>query len=262
MQLSNIEKHINEQVKSDVKENALDCLYAEYHENGRIKIEGQFEECNTTKECAQSKTQHYYSDELKTGLGKKHGLWLEYYENGIVKSKRNYHCGLQHGNSLLYRQDKKLLSSHYHVFGKEISVHKFHKAGSLELSKAHFYSFSEGFAHKLKMTLHWEFYKDGSLKIQRETQFLGNDKERQAFKEYYINGVLKTETRFLNQKRDGVHREYHKNSNPKYKGVFKDGKPINQHYYHNLNGQRTSTEYWYNGKLLGIEKNNDVFTSQ
>lgn len=237
----------------------MDTSYVEYHKNGCIKIEGQFKKCDQKKRIRirsnPGEVQNCIKDTLKSDSNKRHGLWIERYENGAIKSKCYYESGFKNGNSLFYERDGSLLSSHYHVFDKEISMHKFHKGGGLELSKVHFYNFSEGSSHKLKMTLLWEFYNDGILKIQRETQFLGDNIQKQSFKEYYINGVLKTETRFLNQKRDGVHREYHKNSNPKYEGAFKDGKPINQHYCFNLNGQKISTEYWYNGKLLGIEKN-------
>lgn len=242
-----------------MKDNTLGSLYVEYHENGRIKIEGQFKECDTIKHATQdhdtaSKAQNY-NDTLKINQGKRHGLWLEHYENGVVKSKCHYECGLRNGNSLLYDRNRNLISSHYHVFGKEISMHKFLSDGRLELSKAHFYNFNEDPTHKLKMTLLWEFHKDGALKIQRETKLLEDNLQRQSFKEYYANGILKTETEFLNGNRDGVHREYYKNSNPKYEGAFKEDKPINQHNYYNQNGHKTSTEYWYNGKLLGIEKN-------
>lgn len=261
MQLKYVEKYIDGQIKieSYLKDNTLDSLYVEYHKNGRIKIEGQFKEYNTTKEAVQAQSTeskaHFYNDTLNINPGKRHGLWSEHYENGVVKSKCNYNYGLQHGNSLFYDRNRKLISSHYYVADKEISMHKFGSDGKLELSKAHFYNFNKGSTQKLKMTLLWEFHKDGALKIQREIKLLEDNRQRQFFKEYYANGILKTETEFFNGNKDGIHKEYHKNSNPKYEGVFKEGKAINKHHYYNLNGQKTSTEYWHNGKLLGIEKN-------
>jgi antitoxin component YwqK of YwqJK toxin-antitoxin module len=261
MQLKYVEKYPDGQIKieSYIKDNSLDSIYIEYHSNGRIKIEGQFKNCDTKNMSAQGhnkegQTPLYYKDELKISPGKRHGLWIEYYENAVIRSKIYYNVGLRHGNSLFYDRNGKLKSSHYHIADKEISMHKFRSDGGLELSKAYFYNFNKGPNRKLKMTLLWEFHTDGALKIQRETQLSEDNVQRESLKEYYADGILKTETEFLNGNRDGIHREYHKNSNPKYEGTFKEGKAVNKHHHYNLKGQKTSTEYWYNGKLLGVEK--------
>ena len=58
--------------------------YKEYHDNGTLSIEGQFDE-----------------NKLR------HGLWTSYYENGIKWSEMYYIHGKKHGHSLAFYPNGK-----------------------------------------------------------------------------------------------------------------------------------------------------------
>lgn len=83
--------------------------YTEYYKNGQVKTTGEFKNC----EYETNQTKIYVSgcgvgNNSTIRKGKKHGEWKDYFENGILKRKYNYHCGLKQGNFFNYLKDGKL----------------------------------------------------------------------------------------------------------------------------------------------------------
>lgn len=251
-----VEKYENGKIKLKgfVIDSVLIGNYLEYFETGTLKTQGEFKNCeyetNHTKiyvaECS-------VGNNLNISQGKKHGEWKEYYENGILKSKYNYFCGLRQGNFFHYRENGTLYWIDFYTADKEMGTQEFYENGLLSLTSSYSYEYSEHDGHDLKTTVETEYYEDGSLKIQRKIQELKDEVEKENFKEYYSNGFLKTETEINNLDKDGIHREFYENGNTKYEGVFKNGEPIDKHYYYNYEGKVTKIETWKDGIKINTE---------
>ncbi|MEK6152522.1 hypothetical protein WIW50_04655 [Flavobacteriaceae bacterium 3-367] len=241
-------------VKGFVVDSILTGNYMEYYKNGQIKSQGELKNC----EYETNHTKIYMAscgvgNNLNIRKGKKHGLWTDYYENGVLKSNYNYYCGLRQGNFFYYYESGNLESIDFYSADKQMGTQEFHKNGVLSLTATYSYEYSEHDGHDLKSTMESEYYEDGSLRIQRTVQELKDDVEKERFKEYYPNGFLKTETEMVDLDKNGIHREFYENGNTKYEGIFKDDKPIDKQYYYNTKGEITKIEIWKNGKIADTE---------
>lgn len=251
-----VEKYDNGQTKIHgfLIDSVLIGKYAEYYKNGQIKTTGELNNClyetNYMKIIAGGCG---VGNNSKIKKGNKHGEWKDYYENGILKSKYNYHCGLRQGNFFYYHENGNVDFIDFYTADKEMGTQEFYENGLLEKISTYSYEYSEHDGHDLKRTLETEYYEDGSLKSQRVTQELKDDIEKENFKEYYQNGFLKTESEIIDLDRNGIYREFYENGNVKYEGIFKNDEPINKQYYFNKKGEITKIETWKEGKIIETE---------
>jgi len=241
-------------VKGSIVDNTLIGDYVEYYKNGEIKTYGEFKDC----QYETNHTKIYIAgcgvgNNLDTQKGKKHGEWKDYYENGTLKSKYNYFCGLRQGNYFYYRENGKLDWIDFYTADKEMGTQEFYENGLLSKNSTYSYQYSKHDGHDLKATVETEYYEDGSVKIQRTIKELRDDIEKESFKEYYPNGFLKTESEIVDLDKNGVYREFYENGNTKYEGIFKDDKPIDKQYYYNPNGEVVKIETWKKGIIVNTE---------
>ncbi|CAL2060597.1 hypothetical protein [Tenacibaculum sp. 190524A05c] len=251
-----VAKYNNGQIKirGILVDSVLIGKYTEYYKNGQIKTTGEYKNC-------EYETNHIKIYVAGCGVGnnspirkgKKHGEWKDYYENGILKSKYNYHCGLKQGNFFNYQSDGKLYWIEFYSANIEMGTQDFYENGVLEKISTYSYEYSEQDEQNLKRTVETEYYEDGSLKIQRVIQEFKDDIEKESFKEYYLNGFLKTESTIINLDKNGIYREFYENGNTKYEGFFKDDIPIDKQYFYNSNGEVTKVETWKDGKIIETE---------
>lgn len=245
----------NIKLKGFLIDSVLTGKYAEFYENGQIKTEGEFKNC----EYETNHTKIYVAgcgvgNNSTIRKGKKHGEWKDYYEDGILESKYNYFCGLRQGNFFNYHKSGKIYWIDFYTADKEMGTQEFYENGLLEKNSTYSYDYSEHDGHDLKKTVETEYYEDGSLKIQRVIQELKDDIEEEDFKEYFQNGFLKTESIIIDLDKNGIFREFYENGNTKYEGIFKDDEPINKQYYFNENGEVTKIETWKDGKIVNTER--------
>ncbi|WP_299221747.1 hypothetical protein [uncultured Aquimarina sp.] len=241
-------------IKGFIVDNTLIGDYIEYYKNGEIKTQGEFKDC----QYETNHTKIYIAgcgvgNNLDIRKGKKHGEWKDYYENGTLKSKCNYFCGLRQGNYFYYRENGKLDWIDFYTADKEMGTQEFYENGLLSKNSTYSYLYSKHDGHDLKATVETEYYEDGSVKIQRTIKELQGDIEKESFKEYYPNGFLKTESEIIDLDKNGVYREFYENGNTKYEGIFKDDKPIDKQYYYNLKGEVVKIETWKKGIIVNTE---------
>ncbi|SNR14721.1 toxin-antitoxin system YwqK family antitoxin [Tenacibaculum jejuense] len=251
-----VEKYENGQIKIQgfLIDSVLTGRYTEYYKNEQIKTTGEFKNC----EYETNHTKIYIAgcgvgNNSTIRKGKKHGEWKVYSENGILKSKSNYVCGLRQGIFFYYGENGKLSWIDFYHADKEIETQEFFENGLLEKITTYSYEYSVHDKRDLKRTIETEYYKDGSLKIQRVIQELKDDIEKESFKEYYPNGFLKTESEIIDLDKNGIYREFYENGNTKFEGIFKDDKPIGKQYFFNSKGEIIKIETWKDGKIIKTE---------
>ena len=251
-----VETYDNGQIKVEgfLIDSVLIGKYTEYYKNGQIKTTGELSNClyetNYVKIYAGGCG---VGNSSKIKRGNKHGEWKDYYENGVLESKYNYHCGFKQGNFFNYTKNGKLYWIDFYHADKQMNTQEFYENGLLEKISTYSYEYSEHEENHLKKTVETEYYENGSLKIQRTIQELEDDIEKESLKEYYQNGFLKTESEIINYDKNGVYREFYENGNTKYEGIFKDDEPIDKQYYFNEKGEVTKIETWKEGKLIETE---------
>ena len=241
-------------LKGFLIDSILTGKYVEFYENGQIKTKGEFKNCEY-----ETNYKKIYVAGCGVGnnstirKGKKHGEWKDYYENGILEYKYSYYCGLRQGNFFNYKKNGKLYWIDFYTADKLMATRIFYENGVLKKASTFSYEYSKHDEHDLMKTVESEYYKDGSLKIQRVIEELKNDVEKEEFKEYYKNGFLKTESIIIDLDKNGIFREFYENGNIKYEGIFKDDKPIDKQYYYNLKGEITKIETWKDGERINTE---------
>jgi len=252
-----VKKYDNGEVKFKgfVIDSTLTGKYVEYYQNGQIKREGEFKDCEyETNHTKIYKAICGVGNNKTVTEGKRHGLWKTYYENGTIKSKSNFYCGLFQGNFFYYHENGKLDFIDFYTADKQMGTQEFYENGLLSKNSTFTYEYSEHDGHDLKKTIETEYYEDGSIKVQRIIEELKDDIEKEEFREYYQNGFLKTESIIIDLDKNGIFREFHENGNTKYEGIFKDDEPIDKQYYYNKNGEVTKIETWKDGKIVNTER--------
>lgn len=238
-------------IESFIKNNTLDSIYKEYYENGNLKTEGFYKNCEykTNRKgifvstCGVGKIDTIQS-------GKKQGTWKNFYQNGVLSDKSNYHCDIMQGNFFSYNKDGKLESTEFYNEGKLMYSQEFNENGIVIENSNHKYEF--GKPENFEKTQTFQFYDNGDLKSENILE--GNsEKETEVYKEYYPNGFLKIEKNTINGYKNGIYREYFENGNVKYEGLFKNHIPIKKQYFYNEDGLQLKVEIWKNGKIIKME---------
>lgn len=254
-----VEKYPNGNLKVEgfLVGKTLDSVYKEYYENGNIKTEGFYKNC-------EYKTNHIsiYSSLQTCGrinikdsinIGKYHGTWKNYYENGILKSVFNYHCSFLQGNNYTYYENGNLESIEFYNGGNLLTSIEYYENGFVAKNSLYTYIHNKKESRNLKTTRELEYYENGNLKIQREIIEKEKNVEIETVKEYYPNGFLKSKTELIDLEKNGIYREYYENGNVKYEGEFKNDKPIEKHYFYREDGRIDKIETWKKNKLIPLK---------
>lgn len=254
-----VEKYPNGNLKVEgfLVDKTLDSIYKEYYENGNIKTEGFYKNCkyktNKVSIFTFLQTCGRINNKDTINIGKNHGTWKNYYENGKLKSVFNYHCNILQGNNYTYYENGNIESIEFYNEGKLLTSIEYNKNGFMTKNSLYTYIHNIKESRNLKTTRELEYYEDGKLKIKREIIEKEKDVEIEYINEYYPNGFLKSETELLDFDKNGIYREYYENGNIKYEGKFQKDKPIEKQYYYHENGKQNKIEYWKKDKLIKTE---------
>ncbi|WP_298393185.1 hypothetical protein [Flavobacterium sp.] len=254
-----VEKYSNGNLKVEgfLVGKTLDSIYKEYYENGKIKTEGFYKNCeyktNYISIYTSLQTCGRINNNDSINNGKYHGTWKNYYDNEILKSVFNYHCGFLQGNNYTYYENGNIESIEFYNGGNLLTSIEYYENGFVAKNSFYTYIHNKKESRNLKTTRELEYYENGNLKIQREIIEKEKDVEIETVKEYYQNGFLKSETELIDLDKNGIYREYYENGNVKYQGKFQNDKPIEKQYHYHENGKRHKIEYWKKGKLINTE---------
>lgn len=215
-----------------------------------------------------TESMHYNTSGEVISMGKysdddvKNGFWIEYYENGYIRSKGNYidgkkdgyweyyyHDGnleqkgsykndLPHGLWIMYCNNGKILKEGNYLNGKEDGVFKEYNCdGDI-----------------IKMLTYEEGYKSGQffLKIQTyiETGTYKDDLKYGKWQTFYDENVLRSVTSYENDLENGKYSMYYYNGNLMISGNYVNGRKDGLWSFYDENGLRYLTiEYKSNKEI-------------
>ncbi|MNX34802.1 MORN repeat variant [compost metagenome] len=246
-----ITKYENGKTKTEsfINKNTLDSIYKEYYQNGNLKTEGFYKDCEykTNRKGIYIAGCGVGKEKDTIQVGKKHGIWKNYYENGTLSYTANYHCNIMQGNNFSYNKDGKLETIEFYNEGKLMYAQEFNENGIVVETSD--YKYEVGKNENFKKVHIFQFYDNGDLKSENTLEE-SNKKDIETYKEYFYNGFLKIEKNTINNEKVGVYREYFENGNIKYEGIFDKNIPVKKQYFYNEDGSVSKIETWKNGKLL------------
>lgn len=162
----------------------IDGPYKAYHENGKLKVEGQYKN------------------------KKRVGEWKSYYESGELyaiysynKGNRNKESKSFYKNGALKRETKKVNNTYV--------TKEFFENGNLLLERI------------LPNGYYKEYYSSGILKV--ESNYL-NYELSGIWKRFYNSGELEWEVMYKEGYKEGFYKQFYKNGNIKLKGINKKNK--------------------------------------
>jgi uncharacterized protein len=221
--------------------NGLLCgNYITYNNDGAI-IEKKTYRCNVSKNKSwlDGKYEEYQGKTLITkGLYKdslKEGKWLQYHNNGVLKSEQNYKKGLLFGEQKFYNNN-----------------------GALNYKSNQIETIENGKKISVKHGKFVSYHQNGKL---REEGVYEMDKKSGLWHEYNQNGDLYRETFYKNGKVHGINNSYTNTGKPEtkseyYEEIEIDGKKI-KNVFHGIreryrdNGKIDSREKYIYGKKEG-----------
>ncbi|GEM_PF-2483824 len=195
-------------------------LYTTWYENGKIKITGNYSNGNG-----------------KYSSGKKIGKWLEYYENGNLKSEKilGYNNDIENSDlsfGKYYSENGKLIYEKDSLGGNRYIVITYDTAISKIISEINYL-----FVKKTTGTYDYNYYKNG-----KET-------------EYYLNGNKKSETNYLEGYKIGDYREWYESANIKCEGQYFNNYFGGKWIYYYANGNKEIEMMYSNGMKQGQQVN-------
>lgn len=169
---------------------------------------------------------------------RKSGLWIEYYFDGLVKSKINFKEGRPEGNYILFYNNSVVKEEGTLVknqnSGKRITYYESGKVKSIEDN-------SKIGAEGIKRT---EYFENGNIKSESRSDTLeinyytnGNRKSLSRYKErktdgeqitYFETEEIATIVNYKSGIRHGKFVLYHRNGKMAYKGEYKEEKMFGQ----------------------------------
>ena len=228
-----------------VKEESMsDGQTSYFYDSGRLFKIRFFDNGNidTTKQTFEyyesgSLKSQYYESQVKSNL-LKNGDYIEFFENGIMKLKGYYRNGQKIDLWIEYYDNGGIYSKRYHTQNDSILYNSFifFKDGSIK-EKAQIDNLTEQYNGNFKT-----YYQSGTIK--EEGVYIDNIKENLWFS-YYENGNILSEINyisgtgiyysyfetgelmelgyFVNDKKNGLWTKYHKNKNIKSNIEYIDG---------------------------------------
>jgi uncharacterized protein len=170
--------------------------------------------------------------------GKREGTWLNWYENGSLKSRAEYNEGDMNGTFLIYNENGSLKDSStvakgermgrfcfYHAMGGRKNcktsdgsqlngpVEEYHPTGTVEWSYTVVNGNTEGVVK--------QFFPDGSRRYEGQYQ---KDERHGVQTTYHPNGQPSREYTYAAGKGEGPFKEWHANGQLSLEGTMKAGK--------------------------------------
>ena len=124
--------------------------------------------------------------------GNKHGLWIERYDDGKVKSVGHYEHGAQHGEFLTYHKNGNLWFREYFVFGRPSGTK-------------------------------YMYREDGGIERSETFEISDENNIKSVIESFYETGNIKTKLNFLDGRKHGEWFRFHENGNVELTGHYEDG---------------------------------------
>lgn len=249
-----------------IRDGKPDGYWKTYYPSGIIKSEG-----NRVNFLLDS-IWKFYSEEgilvisYSYKEGKKNGLKKTYdAKKGILISDENFIDDVKQGESVTYFPNGAIKSRANFIEGKEEGIgYEYNEEGIIQSIIEYKY----GFVRKIekinrtdkngwKQGVWKDFYDNGKVKL--DGRYL-DDKKDGYFKEYDIKGSLLSTTKYVKgvlQKdvpelaKVDIRKEYYPNGKIKYIGGYKDSLPQGPHRQYDEEGNIVSTQIYEEGYLVG-----------
>lgn len=256
-------------------DNVLEGILRKYHSNGQIKAEIPY-----TKGKKNGRAFTYSKDgrivlytDYKNGVifkeqrinrldkkNRRQGIWIEFYNNKIIKSEERYYNGLKHGFCKYYRIDASLVKTEKYKMGqlqempKEITelntAIEYYEDGNVKFKGTYRDNIPEG-VHRYYDTQgkvdSSHIFEDGVLIGQGIYDDYGL--KQGYWKEFYNTGELKAEGRYRQNLKQGLWKYYFKNGQIEQMGQYLKGKPDGDWTWYYPTGEVLREEVFY----LGLE---------
>lgn len=202
--------------------------------------------------------------------GQKKGLWLEFYDNDIVKVEANYTRDTLDGYYREYDITGKLLVENYYKMGEELSQseisqdvidyrEEFYENGKVKKSGS--------FRDDLPVGVHREFDKKGtivkSMIFDDNGKLVGKGivdlegKEQGEWEHFYPSGAVRSRGKYKNGKREGEWQFYFITGATEQEGKYVKGKPDGLWKWYYPDGNLWREENFYKGKHEGLSSEFD-----
>jgi len=150
---------------------------------------------------------------------RKVGVWEDWYENGVAKSKVTYINGLSTGLATEWHENGNKLSEGTDVVG-----------------------------HRIGLWSYW--YENGVKSVEANYNKVLQGK----YKDWHDNGEKRIECHYIQGEIHGTWNSWYSNGNKESMGLYKKGKKESGWFYWHDNGQKSSEENYLRGKRDGILK--------
>ncbi len=278
-----------------------------------------FSEVSSQSTDTTGHTVYYYSDGKKSSEGKirdgkPDGYWKTYYPSGLIKSEGNRVNFLLDSAWKFYSEEGKVVVSYSYKNGKKNGFKKTYdpKTGILlsdenfidDIKQGESLTYFPGgaiksrtkFAEGKEEGIAYEYNEEGLIqtiltykygftsKMERINRKDKNGWKQGVWKEFYSNGIVKMEGRYLDDKRDGyfkeynikgsllstskyvkgvlqkdvpelakvdIRKEYYPTGKIKYIGGYKDSLPQGPHRKYDESGNIVSAKIYEEGYLVG-----------
>jgi uncharacterized protein len=167
------------------------------------------------------------------------GLCIDSFENGEIKSEKNYKNGLLDGSFSRYYKNGQISVEVNYEMGKPIGGYKeYYESGRIKTEKI-----DNG---KKQMLTRW--FENG---IKSAEMHFVNNILTGISEQWYDNGQKELTSTYENDKRTGSFLVWDKSGKRKIEGKYIDGQLDGKWTVWNESGQALSEEYYKNGKKVG-----------
>jgi uncharacterized protein len=197
-------------------------------------------------------------------LGRKNGLWKEFWPNGNLKKEYFWRNGVLHGYMKYYNEDGKLQNVEKYINdelildAKEVALYEirydYYPDGSVKIMG----SYRDNVANGIRK----EFSKDGTIEkayimangfVIGEGLIDGKNKKQGPWKEYYETGELQAEGTYSTDIRTGLWRFWYQNGQVEQIGkLLNDGSADSLWLWYYPTGKLRRQEFYSNGAIHGI----------
>lgn len=195
--------------------------------------------------------------------GKKEGVWKEFYADGNLKKELSYKNGILEGNVKEFDKKGQIVLNLEYKKGKIQDrveeedivdvVEKFDKEGNI--------IYRGVYKDSIPIGIHRKFNLEGAVTEAYLYNLNGKIIEKGIideagvrngyFQEYYMNGKIKAEGKYVNNKKNGLWKFYFENGNLEQEGRYRNGKEDELWKWYFENGNTKLEEAYFNGKEEG-----------
>jgi len=247
--LINTLRYKNDEIVQDstFDENSVE-IKEEYDSDGSLVFQGGYlfdtpvgthRTFNKKGEVIQSKTYDLKGTLIANGIintdGSKNGKWVEYYENGKVKSTGQYKNDKKDGKWIYYHKKGTIQQTGNYSNGKLTGLWSWYfENGGLLLEEYFLLGLSDGESI--------EFEESGDT-IAKGLYIQGNKEGKWFFK---VGDMISTGN-YSNDQKDGLWQQFFTNGNLFFKGHYVQGNPDGKHEYYYPSGKIYEERYYSDG---------------